>query len=186
MSVILIRILQAFAVLFLSGLLGAALVRISPGSDVSEHDLDTRLSSATLESLRRERAGERNIVSFYANFLYGLLHGDAGRSRLFDRPVAGLIQERLTLTLSSVAAGLFSAWSVALILGVAAAFSRHPTPVVASSLLNGALLSVPSAVVAVACLLLGLQPFIAITLVVLPRVFPHVYEQCRAGMHKPH
>jgi peptide/nickel transport system permease protein len=51
---------------------------------------------------------------------------------------------------------------------------------------SGTLLSCPSAVLAVVCLLLGLPPFTAIAAVVFPRVFSHAYEQFLSVLDKPH
>jgi peptide/nickel transport system permease protein len=51
---------------------------------------------------------------------------------------------------------------------------------------SGALLSCPSAVLAIACLLLRLPPFAAIAAIVFPRVFSHAHEQFRNVLNQPH
>jgi peptide/nickel transport system permease protein len=51
---------------------------------------------------------------------------------------------------------------------------------------SGGLLSIPSAVLATLCLLLRLSSVFAIAAVVFPRVFPHAYEQFRAGSGAAH
>ena len=180
------RSVRAVIILLISGLLGAALIRMAPGADVDEQDLDPRLSTESVESLRREHAGERNPLTFYPRFIAGLLRGDAGKSRLFGQPVAQLIGERIPTTVRSVVTGLIAGWCAALLLAGVSVIYRSAAPLLISTLLSGALLSVPSAVIAVVCLLLDLPPSAAISAVVFPRVFPHAYQQLRAGLAQPH
>ena len=47
-------------IVVVGGLLGATLVRLAPGFDVDERQLDARLSEETLQLLRAERAGSAN------------------------------------------------------------------------------------------------------------------------------
>jgi peptide/nickel transport system permease protein len=82
--------------------------------------------------------------------------------------------------------GLAAGWSAAILFAAAAALSRRTSTVLASTAISGTLLSIPSAVVATFCLILRLAPAIAIAAVIFPRVFPHAYEQLRAGLDAPH
>ena len=77
-------------------------------------------------------------------------------------------------------------WCAAVLLGLAVALSRNATAIFPAFAFSGSLLSLPSAVLATVCLLLGLAPAIAIAAVVFPRVFPHVYEQLRTALAAPH
>ncbi len=81
--------------LLLGGLLGATLVRLGPGFDVDERELDTRLSAQSQQAIRTERARDNNIAGFYFRYLAGLVHGDFGFSRSLNRPVSELLKERL-------------------------------------------------------------------------------------------
>ena len=177
---------RALVILLISGFLGAALIRLAPGSDVDEQELDPRLSKASVESLRRERALRDNPLQFYLHYLGGLLRGDAGQSSLFSRPVSALIGERLPVTIRSVAAGLVAGWCAAVLLAAASVLGRSIAVVFMSTLVSGALISVPAAVLAILCLLLDLPPAAAIAAVVFPRIFPHAYQQLRAGLDKPY
>lgn len=155
-------------ILTVSGLLGAALIRFSPGYSASERQLDSRLSRSSLEALRREET------------LFN------GTSRIYKRPVMQLVGERAATTIRSVSLGWIVAWAFAFALAALLAARRRMVALVASTLLSGALLSVPSAVLATICLLLGLPPSAAIAAVVFPRVFPYLYEQIRANVDLPH
>lgn len=166
--------------------MGAALVRLAPGFGIDERALDPRLSARSLEAIERERAAERNPLTFYGRFLVGMLRGDAGRSVVFAQPVGRLISERAPETIQTVLAGLAYGWSAALLLAAAATLSRRVATLLAAMAVSGLLLSIPSAVLATVCLLLRLSPAIAVAAVVFPRIFPNAYEQLRASLTAPH
>ena len=172
-------------ILLLAGLCGAILVGMAPGAGVDERELDPRLRPESVEMLRRQNQGETVSLAYYPRFIARLLRGDAGESRLFGAPVAQLIQQRIGTTARSVFAGLAAAWAAAALLAVVTALNGHGSVVLLSTLVSAMLLSVPSGVLAVVGLLLDL-PFAAIAGVVFPRVYPHVYNQLRASLVKPH
>jgi peptide/nickel transport system permease protein len=174
------RVARAIATLVLAGLLGGLLVRYSPGAGIDARELDPRMSRESVEALRQERA--RSGISFFIN----LLRGDAGTSTVFGQPVTRLIAERYRTTLRSVSAGLLFGWLTALLIAGAVVMHRRAVSAIAAVTFSGALLSCPSAVLAVICLLLGLPPFTAIAAVVFPRVFSHAYEQFRSALEMPH
>src|SRR5258708_3531068 len=135
-------------ILILSGLGGATLVRLAPGFGIEEQALDARLSAETREALEGRHAGERNPLVYYAHFLAGLVHGDAGRSVVFGQPVRDLIRDRAATTMAAVAAGLAVGWCAAVLLGLAVALSRSAMAILPAFAVSGSLLSVPSAVLA--------------------------------------
>ena len=71
------------ALVLLGGLLSATLVRLAPGFDADERELDPSLNAESVRALRQSRAGEHNILGFYAGYLRGAI---ARRSRHFSRP----------------------------------------------------------------------------------------------------
>lgn len=148
--------------------------------------MDTRLSAQSLRALEREHAGERNPLTFYARYLAGLLRGSAGQSAVYGQPVRQLIRERAGTTIRSVMVGLATGWSLALLFGTASAVNRRVPVLLTAMSISGALLSIPSALIAMVCLRLRVSPGIAIAAVVLPRVFPHVYEELRNSLAAPH
>jgi peptide/nickel transport system permease protein len=186
MAAIIKRICGAVLTLFVAGLFGAALIRISPGWDVDEQELDPRFSRQTIEALRRDRTDDRSALSFYLGFLTRLARGDAGNSIVFGRPVAELIEERLPTTFRSVTIGLGAGWCAALTAAAATGLSRNIFAGLGAAVLTGGLLSIPSAVLAILCLLLELPPWVALAAVVFPRVYPHAHEQFRSALERPH
>jgi ABC-type dipeptide/oligopeptide/nickel transport system permease component len=172
---------RAVIILLIAGLFGAMLIRMAPGYQASEQELDPRLSRSSLEALRNKDAE----VS-YIQFLLNLAHGDAGTSRVFKQPVTQLIRERASTTVRSVALGWTAAWVAAFLLAAAVALKTRAITVFMSTMLSGMLLSVPSAVLATLCLVLDLPPAVPIAAVVFPRVFPYLYEQLRSSVNRPH
>jgi peptide/nickel transport system permease protein len=177
---------RGLAILVISGLLGATMVRLAPGFGLDERIMDARLSRQSIEAIEREHDRERNPLTFYIRFLGGLLRGQSGRSVVFGQPVVQLIAERAPTTIRTVAEGLFVGWAAAILTAIAGVFSRRPFPVLAGMVFSGSLLSIPSAVLATICLLLRFPPGIAIAAVVFPRVHPHIYAQLRSALVAPH
>jgi peptide/nickel transport system permease protein len=171
------KLFRGVLTVVLAFLFSASLLRFSPGWNVDESDIDPRYSTSTVRDLRLERAEKRGLFQFYVGYLSGVLSGDFGISHQFGRPVRDLIRERTGTTTRSVAIGLFTGWVLALV--IAAATSRDTTRVgtVAATSFSGALLSCPSALLAVLCLALDLPAAAAIAAVVFPRAFPHAHEQ---------
>jgi peptide/nickel transport system permease protein len=178
-------ICRSIVIVAISGVVGATLIRLAPGFGTDERLLDARLSKESVRAIERRYKREQNPLTFYARFLGGLLHGDAGRSEVYGQPVRDLIRGRATATLRTVAVGLGIGWGLALLVAMASTLSGRFVAVLAAMALSGGLLSMPSAVLATVCLLLRLSPAIAVAAVILPRVLPHVCEQLRNSMAAP-
>ena len=165
------HLFTVFLTVLLGGLLAATLVRLAPGFGVDERELDSRLREDSIRALRQARAGEGNIIRYYGRYLSGLLEGNLGVSRSFDRPVAQLFAERIPVTFHSVGLGLLGGWLLGLALALPGAMHRMPGYDLLSTFLSGTFLSVPSAVLALLFLFTGGPGPLAIALVVFPRVF---------------
>jgi peptide/nickel transport system permease protein len=161
LSLLLRQARRILLTILLGGLLGATLVRLGPGFDVDERELDSRLSADSQQAIRVERAKENNVALFYAHYLGGLLHGDFGFSRSLNRPVSELLKERLPLTLESLAFGVFGGASFGLLLA-------------------------PAAVIALLLLWMGAASRWAIALVVFPHVYRYAKNQLIATAQSPH
>jgi peptide/nickel transport system permease protein len=177
---------RAIVILMISGLAGATLVRMAPGFGLDEQARDTRLSVESRKAFEKRHSEERDPVAFYLHFLRGLLGGDAGESTVFEQPVNHLIRERAPVTIGLVSAGFAMGWGAAIVMGIGAVLKKGGLTLLPALALSGSVISIPSAVLATFCLLLQLPPSTAIAAVVFPRVFPHVYEQLRAGLLSPH
>ena len=177
---------RSLVLLVAGGLLGATLVRLAPGFDADEAEMDTRLSSESVRALREARAADRDILGFYVRYLNGIAHGELGVSRSLGRPVAELLAERLPVTLGTVGFGVAGAWVIALALALGAALSRRPSVEAASAALGGAFLCVPEALIALVLVWTGLPGTLAIALVLFPRIHRYIANLLAAGAAQPH
>ncbi len=170
----------------LGGLLGATLVRLAPGFEADESELDTRLNQNSIQALRQSRAGEQNIPHFYARYLKGLLRGNLGVSRSLGRPVRELFAERIPVTARAVAVGLLGAWVLGLTLALPGALYRRWAYDVLTTVLSGIFLCLPSAVVALLFLYVSGPVPLAIALVVFPRIFRYARNLLLQAYSLPH
>ncbi len=174
------------AIVLVGGLLSATLVRLAPGFDVDEAQLDARLSSESVEALRQARARDRNITRFYLHYLGRALRGDLGQSRTLNRPVRELLTERLPVTARLAGAGLLAGWLCAVLLAVGATMARRAACDLAATLLGGIFLSLPAAVLALLFVFANAPAFLVIALVVFPKVFSYTRNLLAKSYGLPH
>lgn len=164
----------------------ALLVRMAPGFDTDESQLDSRLSRQTVEALRASREQNRNIGRFYVHYLGAALSGDLGQSQLLNRPVRQLMAERIPVTARLVGGGVLLGWMIALAIAFAGALIPRTGFDVASVTLAGGLLCIPSAVLALAFVIWRAPAFFAIALVVFPKVFSVTRNLLQQSYELPH
>lgn len=174
------------AIVLVGGLLSATLVRLAPGFDVDEAQLDARLSSESVEALRQARDRDRNITRFYLHYLGRALRGDLGQSRTLNRPVRELLTERLPVTARLAGAGLLAGWLCAVLLAVGATMARRAACDLAATLLGGIFLSLPAAVLALLFVFANAPAFLVIALVVFPKVFSYTRNLLAKSYGLPH
>jgi ABC-type dipeptide/oligopeptide/nickel transport system permease component len=180
------RLAAMTAIVFLGGLLSATLVRMAPGFDVDEQQLDSRLSSQSIDALRQDRAQDRNIARFYWHYLGRALRGDLGESRTLKRPVRELLAERLPVTLRVAGVGLLLGWLCAIVLAVMVTMSHNRACDLAATLLSGAFLSIPAAVLALLFVFANAPASLAIALIVFPKVFSYTRNLLVKSYDMPH
>ena len=182
-----IRVLSALtATALLGGLVTATLVRTSPGFEADERALDPRLDAASLAAIRAAHAADRNVVRFYLHEMGGMLHGDFGVSPSLDRPIGELIAARLPVTLRLMGSGIALAWALALAGAVAAVLCRRPFFGWLAGGASTCALCLPSAVIAIALFAGGGPVWLAIPLVLFPRLFETARNVLRDAWQRPH
>lgn len=180
------RLLFLIGLALLSVLLSATLVRFAPGYGVQERDLDPRWRAESVEALRQQQSLHQGLLSYYSNYLVALVRGDLGESDSFKRPVAELLRQRLPVTANSVVRGLAGAWLAAALMASAGLFFRGWVFEASSTALNGLLLSLPSAVVAMLAVHLRTPVFCAIAIVVFPRLYSYIRNLLLRSYDQPH
>jgi peptide/nickel transport system permease protein len=167
--------LALLATLFVGGLLSATLVRLAPGFDVDEQELDPHLNTQSMQALRDARHQDHNVLRFYFSYMKRAAHGDLGTSLALGQPVRTLLRDRLPLTLRLLAMGLGLAWLLTLTLALSAAWLRLSVYDTLTTVVSGTFLCIPAAVLALLSVLWNVPGSLAIALI----VFPHTYRYSR-------
>jgi peptide/nickel transport system permease protein len=173
--------------LLLGGLLTAALVRVSPGFDSDERELDPRLNQASRLAIEQEHAATRNVFGFYTHRLGRiLLHGDLGESLSLNRPIAQLLRERLPVTAQIMAIGVVGGWALAFALALPAAVCRSRTIRGMAGLSQQILMCLPAAALAIVVFDWGGPVRALVALAVCPRVFEYLRNLLLEAYRQPH
>ena len=133
------RLLAILGIVLLGGLISATLVRLAPGFDSDENQLDPHLSAESVRALRDNRLGEHNVLRFYARYLRGALHGDLGVSHALGQPIQNLLRDRWPVTLRVVGVGLVLGWLLAAVLAFIVSVSRFSAYEFLGTTVSGAL-----------------------------------------------
>jgi len=167
--------LTMLATVLLGGFLSATLVRLAPGFDADEQQLDPHLSTQSLQAIRVARHQDHNVFRFYFSYMKRAAHGELGTSLSLGQPVRTLLHDRAPLTLRLLTMGLGLAWLLTLTLALSAAWLRLSVYDTLTTVLSGMLLCVPAAVLALLSVLWNVPGSLAIALI----VFPHTYRYTR-------
>src|ERR1700733_13580740 len=140
--------LALLATVLLGGLLSATLVRLAPGFDADERELDPHLNTQSVQALRDARHQDHNIFRFYFSYIKRAARGDLGTSFALGQPVSTLLRDRIPLTLRLLVAGLGLAWALSLALALSAAWLRISAYDALTTAVSGTFLCLPAAVLA--------------------------------------
>ena len=178
--------LTILATALVGGLLAATLVRLAPGFDTDEAQLDPHLNSASIRALRENRAEQNNIVRFYFHSLQRAVKGDLGTSISLGQPVSALLRERAPLTVRLVGLGLLLSWAATLAVALSAAWLRVSAYDALSTMISGTLLCIPAAVLALLSVLWNVPGALAIALIVFPRDYRYARNLLAKAYSQPH
>ncbi|AYM60142.1 ABC transporter permease [Agrobacterium fabrum] len=125
MSAVLIRRLVSLIItLFAVSLIIYVVMGLLPG-DPAAIMLGTSASPDTLAALQKQMGLDQPLPLRYLHWLAGVFRGDFGQSYTYGVPVAGLIIERLAVTLPLALLAICLSVTIAIPLGVAAAKNRN-------------------------------------------------------------
>ena len=174
------------ATILLGGLLAATMVRLAPGFDTDERELDPRLSPETVAALKAKKGGQRNVLHFYVQFLERAARGDLGQSETLNQPVRQLIAERLPVTLRLAGVGLVAAWMLAFAMAALATVTRSQAWDLSATVFSGVFLCVPAAVLGLMTVLINTPASLAIAAVVFPKLFRYSRNLMADSAEMPH
>jgi len=178
--------LTLLAAVVLGGLLAATLVRLAPGFEVDEQQLDPHLNSESVQGLRAARRQDHNILRFYFSYMNRAAHGDLGTSLALGQPVRALLVDRAPLTLRLLSIGLGLAWTLALTLAVSAAWLRLSVYDTLTAVVSGTFLCIPAAVLALLSVLWNVPGSLAIALIVFPSIYRYTRNLLVKAYSLPH
>lgn len=167
-------------------LLSATMVRFSPGFNSDERLLRSDISARTVAAIAAEHARDGDLAHFYPTYFVNAMRGNLGWSRSLNRPVRQLIVERFPVTIKLIAEGLLLAWLVAMALAFMATMSRIAAVDIFATVLSGAVLCFPAAVLAVLFVIGDLPASLAIGLAVFPKVFRYARNLLDKSYRLPH
>jgi peptide/nickel transport system permease protein len=174
------------ALVLLGGLLSATFVRLAPGFDADERQLDPGLSAESVRALHEAHAGERNILSFYASYLCDAIRGDLGTSHALGQPVKNLLRERWPVTARVAGVGLLLAWMLGATLAFSACLWHRPAYELFGITISGAFLCIPAAVLALLSVILDTPGYLAIALIVFPKIYRYLRNLLAKAYASPH
>src|SRR6267154_343950 len=174
------------ATVLLGGLLSATLVRLAPGFETDERELDPHLNAQSIQALREARQHDHNLFRFYFSYMRGAAHGDLGTSLALGQPVLTLLRDRVPLTLRLLSTGLALAWIVSLTLALSAAWLRLSIFDVLTTIVSGTFLCIPAAVLALLSVLWNVPGSLAIALIVFPRSYRYSSNLLVKAYSRPH
>ena len=180
------HVLSIAGIVLLGGLISATLVRLAPGFDTDEHQLDPSLSAESVRALRAERAGEHNILRYYAGYLRGILHGDLGVSHALGQPVRTLLRDRWPITLRVAGVGLLLGWVLATALALGISLPRLAGFEILGTTLSGTFLCIPAAVLALLSVIFNSPGYLAIALIVFPKIYRYSRNLLAKAYAMPH
>lgn len=115
---------------------------ILPG-DPASIMLGMSASPDTLAALRHELGLDQPLVIRYLQWLVGVATGDLGKSYTYGVPVAGLIAERLAVTLPLALMAILISMAIAIPLGVVSASRRNSAVDYAGGFISQLFIAVP-------------------------------------------
>ena len=178
--------LALVATVLIGAFLSAVLVRYAPGFNVDEEELDPHLNSESIQALRQARLDQHNIFRFYFHSLERAVHGDLGTSLSLNQPVTTLLKDRLPLTLRLVAIGLLLSWAASLALALSAAWMRAYAYDTFATVISGAFLCIPAAVLALLSVLWNVPGALAVAFIVFPRDYRYARNLLAKAYSLPH
>ncbi len=142
LAVLIRRLVSLVITLFAVSLIIYVVMGLLPG-DPAAIMLGTSASPDTLAALQKQMGLDQPLPLRYLHWLAGVFRGDLGQSYTYGVPVAGLIVERLAVTLPLALLAVCLSVAIAIPLGVAAARNRNGALDFAAGLFSHVGIAVP-------------------------------------------
>lgn len=137
------RLLHSALLLVAISVLAFGIAELAPGTFLDEMRLNPQVSTQTIDSLRGQYGLGRPLPVQYLRWVASLATGEFGYSLVYNVPVGKLLWLRMQNTLLLGTTAMCIAWTIALPLGICAAFRPQGWIDRGSSLTSTLLLSTP-------------------------------------------
>jgi peptide/nickel transport system permease protein len=156
------RVLYMIPTLIVISIVSFGLIQLPPGNYATALAAQMAANGETLQQAQIEALEARYglndpFLVQYLNWMGDLLRGDLGQSFLYNAPVAGLIADRLPLTIVVAIATLIFTWAVAFYVGIISAVKQYSVLDYVLSGLAFLGLATPSFLIALIMMYLGSQ-----------------------------
>ncbi|MBA3869509.1 MAG: ABC transporter permease [Anaerolineae bacterium] len=125
------RVLASLMTLIALSIVTYIIIDLPPGDYVTtyvselRHRGDQNIDQTTIDALRERYGFDEPIFIRYGKWILNLLHGDLGRSFLYNQPVTELIGERVLLTILVSGVTLLVSWGIAFPIGIYSALRPY-------------------------------------------------------------
>lgn len=133
------------------------LLQAAPGEFLSDMRLNPQISEETLAALRAEYGLDQPLPSRYLHWLESVARGEMGYSFAYNLPASELLWPRARNTLLLTIPALILSWTIAIPLGLLAAWRRGRWSARIFSAGTSTLLAIPDLLLAFLLLLLALR-----------------------------
>ena len=174
------------ATALLGGFLSATMVRLAPGFDTDEAQIDSHLNAVSLRALHEARSQQNNIVLFYLHSLKRAFQGDLGSSLTLHQPVSQLLLSRAPLTFRLIGVALLVSWSAVMALALTASWMRVYAYDAVATAVSGILMCLPAAVLGLLSVLWNTPAALAVAAVIFPRDFRYARNLLERAYSLPH
>jgi peptide/nickel transport system permease protein len=179
-------ILSLAATVVLGGFLTAALVRLSPGFGVDEHELDPSRDAAALRAREAARLEQTDYLFYAIHQTAAIFRGDLGTSRNWNRPVSELLRERWPVTAKLMTVGILGGWGLALAFALPGLIYPSRVWNALASGASGLLLCVPSAALALLIFVYAGPMRAVMALALFPKIFQYMRNLLAHAAAQPH
>jgi peptide/nickel transport system permease protein len=163
-SYILRRFLYMLILLLMGSMVSFLIIVLPPGDYITSYiqqleAMGTQITLEEVESYRRQFGLDQPIWVQYSKWAWRVLHGNFGRSFVWDRPVNELIQERLGMTLVISIISLIVTYTIAIPIGIYTAVHQYSIGDYFFTLVGFIGMSVPNFLLALLLVVMALKYF---------------------------
>jgi len=161
------------------------LVRFAPGFFSDTREMDAKYAQAAHAEIQEENSQQQSVEQIAIREVKSWLNGDFGQSRQYHVPVAQLIGARMRVSALLLAKGIFHGWLLAICASLPISALRKGA--VLWRLPFTLLLSVPTAAMATACILVDAGgPVLVLSLLIAAREFNFLLSLLERAWRSPH